>query len=63
MLGEDKLFWSAYSGQRMIRRKKEERLGVRIFRFCSYMPPFFFDFFFLAFVGLFTGSLFTTVFA
>src|SRR2546422_3438984 len=38
----------------MIRRKKEERLGVRIFRFYSYMPPFFFDFFFLAFVGLFT---------
>jgi len=38
----------------MIRRKKEERLGVRIFRLYSYMPPFFFDFFFLAFVGLFT---------
>jgi hypothetical protein len=37
-----------------MRRKKEERLGGEEFRFCSYMPPFFFDFFFLAFVGLFT---------
>jgi hypothetical protein len=52
--GEDKLSSPAYSGQCKIRRKKEERLGVRIFRVCSYMPPFFFDFFFLAFVGLFT---------
>jgi len=54
MSGEDKLSLPAYSGHCMIRRKKEERLGVRIFRFCSYMLPFFFDFFFLAFVGLFT---------
>jgi hypothetical protein len=30
MPGEDKLSSSAYSGQRMIRRKKEERLRVRI---------------------------------
>src|SRR5207249_5480966 len=33
--------------------KKKKGLGEEIW-FCSYMPPFFFDFFFLAFVGLFT---------
>jgi hypothetical protein len=38
----------------MIRREKEERLWGEEVGFCSYMPPFFFDFFFLAFVGLFT---------
>jgi len=34
-------------------RKRRKAWGEE-FRFCSYMPPFFFDFFFLAFVGLFT---------
>src|SRR5437867_10643612 len=34
-------------------RKRRKAWGEE-FWFCSYMPPFFFDFFFLAFVGLFT---------
>jgi len=34
-------------------RKRRKAWGEE-FRFWSYMPPFFFDFFFLAFVGLFT---------
>ena len=51
---ENKPSLPSHSGHCMIRRKKEERLGVRRSGFCSYMPPFFFDFFFLAFVGLFT---------
>src|SRR5207253_6037756 len=34
-------------------RKRRKARGEE-FRFWSYMPPFFFDFFFFAFVGLFT---------
>ena|SRR3989441_7113149 len=36
------------------KEKKRRKAWVREYRVCSYMPPFFFDFFFLAFVGLFT---------
>jgi len=36
------------------KEKKRRKAWGEEFRFCSYMPPFFFDFFFLAFVGLFT---------
>jgi len=34
-------------------KKRRKAWGEEV-GFCSYMPPFFFDFFFLAFVGLFT---------
>jgi hypothetical protein len=36
------------------KEKKRRKAWGEGFRFCSYIPPFFFDFFFLAFVGLFT---------
>src|SRR5438445_8477879 len=36
------------------KEKKRRKAWGEEFRFYSYMPPFFFDFFFLAFVGLFT---------
>ncbi|TMI16000.1 hypothetical protein E6H33_05310 [Candidatus Bathyarchaeota archaeon] len=41
--------WSLYDKEKKRRKAWGEEVG-----FCSYMPPFFFDFFFLAFVGLFT---------
>jgi len=46
-------FLAAYSCRRVMMRKRRKAWGEE-FRFCSYIPPFFFDFFFLAFVGLFT---------
>ena len=46
-------FLVAYSCRRVMMRKRRKAWGEE-FRFWSYMPPFFFDFFFLAFVGLFT---------